>query len=318
MGHYVYKYVFNGEIIYIGKCDSDLDQRLGQHGKSGDNIDKKYWDDINASDIYYYTLANATMSDVVESELINRHKPKCNAAKMSDWDGLKLPEPNWKKYYKPEKVPFVKKEKDLTKISDNKLKELIWKTFQCKIAVDYLYPVVKSKTITRKEFKYPFLNETEERPCIILHNSDFHGFIAETKIKDPYCRDIIMPLWQHCNCIHRLGRIRYNTKTAAGGMNIIGAELNENGIILLLNSESYVCKNWHKLLDLAISSSVKEFHHNIEVINANHKRLVSLYNSDDDCSLKYVLLGYILSGIHINKSITDEEIVNILKALKTF
>jgi hypothetical protein len=99
MGHYVYKYVFNGEIIYIGKCDSDLDQRLAQHGKSGDNIDKKYWDDINASDIYYCTLANATMSDVVESELINRHKPKCNTAKMSDWDGLKLPEPNWKKYY---------------------------------------------------------------------------------------------------------------------------------------------------------------------------------------------------------------------------
>lgn len=100
MGHYVYKYVFNGEIIYIGKCDADLDQRLAQHGKPGDNIDKKYWDDINASDIYYCTLANATMSDVVESELINRHKPKCNTAKMSDWDGLKLPEPNWKKYYK--------------------------------------------------------------------------------------------------------------------------------------------------------------------------------------------------------------------------
>ena len=100
MGHYVYKYVFNGEIIYIGKCDADLDQRLAQHGKQGDNIDKKYWDDINASDIYYCTLANATMSDVVESELINRHKPKYNTAKKSDWDGLKLPEPNWKKYYK--------------------------------------------------------------------------------------------------------------------------------------------------------------------------------------------------------------------------
>ena len=317
MGHYVYKYVFNGEIIYIGKCDSDLDQRLGQHGKSGDNIDKKYWDDINASDIYYCTLANATMSDVVESELINSHKPKCNTAKMSDWDGLKLPEPNWKKYYKPEKVPFVKKEKDLTKISDKKLKALIWEAFQCKIAVDYLYPVVKSKTITRKELKHPFLNKTEERPCIILHNSDFHGFIAEIKIKDPdrYCRDIIKPLWQYC--VHGLSLIHFHTKKVSGGMSIIGVyEFNENEVILFL--KSYVCKNWHELLDLVINSRVKEFHHNLEVINANHKRLVSLYNSDDDCSLKYVLLGYILSGIHINKSITDEEIVNILEALKTF
>ena len=317
MGHYVYKYVFNSEIIYIGKCDFDLDQRLAQHGKPGDNIDKKYWDDINASDIYYCTLANATMSDVVESELINSHKPKCNTAKMSDWDGLKLPEPNWKKYYKPEKVPFVKKEKDLTKISDKKLKALIWEAFQCKIAVDYLYPVVKSKTITRKELKHPFLNKTEERPCIILHNSDFHGFIAEIKIKDPdrYCRDIIKPLWQYC--VHGLSLIHFHTKKVSGGMSIIGVyEFNENEVILFLDSN--VCKNWHELLDLVISSRVKEFHHNLEVINANHKRLVSLYNSDDDCSLKYVLLGYILSGIHINKSITDEEIVNILEALKTF
>ena len=72
------------------------------------------------------------------------------------------------------------------------------------------------------------------------------------------------------------------------------------------------------MLDLAISSSVKEFHHNLEVINANHKRMVSLYNSDDDCSLKYVLLGYILSGIHVNMFITDEEIVNFLTAIKAF
>lgn len=100
MGHYVYKYVLNDEIIYIGKCDSVLESRLNQHGKPGDNIDKKYWDDINASDIYYCTLANATMSDVVESELINRHKPKCNTAKISDWDGLKFSEPSWVKYYK--------------------------------------------------------------------------------------------------------------------------------------------------------------------------------------------------------------------------
>ena len=100
-------------------------------------------------------------------------------------------------------------------------------------------------------------------------------------------------------------------------MSIIGVyEFNENEVILFL--ESYVCKNWHELLDLVISSRVKEFHHNLEVINANHKRLVSLYNSDDDCSLKYVLLGYILSGIHVNMFITDEEIVNFLTAIKAF
>lgn len=112
MGHYVYKYVLNDEIIYIGKCDSVLESRLNQHGKTGDNIDKKYWKDIKASDIYYCTLANATMSDVVESELINRYKPKCNTAKISDWDGLKLPEPNWERYYNIRGIKAARKGED--------------------------------------------------------------------------------------------------------------------------------------------------------------------------------------------------------------
>ena len=64
MGHYVYKYVFNGEIIYIGKCDSDLDQRLGQHGKSGDNIDKKYWDDIKSGKRLLVSIYTARKSIV--------------------------------------------------------------------------------------------------------------------------------------------------------------------------------------------------------------------------------------------------------------
>ena len=33
MGHYVYKYVHNDEIIYIGKCDKDLEKQISQHGK---------------------------------------------------------------------------------------------------------------------------------------------------------------------------------------------------------------------------------------------------------------------------------------------
>lgn len=31
MGHYVYKYVYNNEIIYIGKNDTDLESRIYQH-----------------------------------------------------------------------------------------------------------------------------------------------------------------------------------------------------------------------------------------------------------------------------------------------
>lgn len=31
MSHYVYKYVHEGEIIYIGKCDAILKNRIYQH-----------------------------------------------------------------------------------------------------------------------------------------------------------------------------------------------------------------------------------------------------------------------------------------------
>ena len=98
MPHYVYKYVYGNEIIYIGKTDTQLSNRISQHGVSGDNIDKCGWDEINASSIYYIELVNGTMADVVESELIRRYRPKYNKAKMSEWSGIQFVEPEWKLY----------------------------------------------------------------------------------------------------------------------------------------------------------------------------------------------------------------------------
>ena len=98
MGHYVYKYVLNDEIIYIGKCDSMLCNRIYNHGRAGDNITPDAWEDINNSEVYYIVLANRIMSDIVESELIRRYKPKYNIAKKSEWSGLPFVEPKWEKY----------------------------------------------------------------------------------------------------------------------------------------------------------------------------------------------------------------------------
>lgn len=98
MGSYVYKYVYNDQIIYIGKNDTDLVSRLSAHGKPGDNIPEEGWNEINNSDIYYCKLANKIMSDVVESELIRKYKPKYNKAKMSEWAGLQFPELKWEKF----------------------------------------------------------------------------------------------------------------------------------------------------------------------------------------------------------------------------
>lgn len=90
MGHYVYKYVKAGEIVYIGKNDTNLADRIYQH-----KLEEKFIPYADA-DVYYIELANAIMSDVVESELIRRYKPKLNKAKMSDWSGIPFTEPDWK------------------------------------------------------------------------------------------------------------------------------------------------------------------------------------------------------------------------------
>ena len=99
-GHFVYKYVYNGDIIYVGKTDANLANRLAQHGKKGDNIPETAWDEINASEIYFCKLQSAKQCDIYESELIRRHKPKYNKAKTNEWDGVNIPEPFWKSYNK--------------------------------------------------------------------------------------------------------------------------------------------------------------------------------------------------------------------------
>jgi predicted GIY-YIG superfamily endonuclease len=103
--HCVYKYVLNDKILYIGLADVDLDKRISQHGKPGDNIPERFWEDINKAEIYYIVLANSVMADVVEKELIRRHKPKCNKAYTdSEWSGIPFAEPEWVRYQKPEPI----------------------------------------------------------------------------------------------------------------------------------------------------------------------------------------------------------------------
>lgn len=101
MSHYVYKYVLNDEIIYIGKTDAKrgLKSRLNAHAHSGDNIDSKYWGELKKATVYYCKLPNSVMADVVESELIRRYKPKCNKSKTSRWSGLDFVEPQWSLVY---------------------------------------------------------------------------------------------------------------------------------------------------------------------------------------------------------------------------
>lgn len=122
--NFVYKYVYKGEVIYVGKTNGPLERRLYQHGRSGDNIDSKHHEKLNNSTIYYFEAANSIMADVIESELIRRYKPKLNKAKTSDWTGLDFPELKWKRYVPEHTVrrvntrPHVQTQKQIRAIED--------------------------------------------------------------------------------------------------------------------------------------------------------------------------------------------------------
>ena len=124
MSSYVYKYVSGGAIIYIGITDN-LQNRLKQHGKNGDNIPEEGWEEISNADIYYAKVANRTMADVIESALIKRYSPKYNKAKKAtEWDGLPIQEPNFLIYHDHLKaeVEKLKKENDHLHRHINKLR----------------------------------------------------------------------------------------------------------------------------------------------------------------------------------------------------
>lgn len=95
MGHYVYKYVYDDEIIYIGKNDTDLITRIKQH-----EYEVKFRPYID-SEIYYIELSNKAESKALETLLINKYKPKLNIAdKYSGCSFLNFEEPGWEKLNK--------------------------------------------------------------------------------------------------------------------------------------------------------------------------------------------------------------------------
>ncbi len=101
MGHYVYKFVSNGEIIYFGKSKSDANllARINCHIR-----ERRFQTYLDSCEIYYTELLNKDMSEIVESELIRRYWPILNRAKKSNWDGLAFPELKWNKFIQEEFV----------------------------------------------------------------------------------------------------------------------------------------------------------------------------------------------------------------------
>lgn len=107
VGHYVYKYVLDNEIVYIGKNDTDLHSRIYQH-----TLEEKFQPVKNAQ-IYFIELENSVESRIMEELLINKYKPALNVVSKQSGISISFEEPSWKKYTPPEKS---KKNRQYTKI----------------------------------------------------------------------------------------------------------------------------------------------------------------------------------------------------------
>ena len=80
MGYYIYKYVRDGEVKYIGKT-VDMWRRFSQHKKEAKFQNLNF----TAHDVYYIKCASKTQMDVLEVLLINKYMPELNVvAKPKD------------------------------------------------------------------------------------------------------------------------------------------------------------------------------------------------------------------------------------------
>lgn len=94
---YVYKYVLNDEILYIGKSYLESFNRLRTHGhgNKSDNIPVSAHAEIDKADIYIATFSSPQTVDVLESLLINKYKPKYNVRIPNPYEGLEPAEIEW-------------------------------------------------------------------------------------------------------------------------------------------------------------------------------------------------------------------------------
>lgn len=115
--HGLYKYVYYGEIIYIGKSNNSILSRIKGHAK-----EKKFKPYLEKAKIYYCMLPNSSETDIMEKALINQYKPILNIDlnRPGFSNMIHVEEPTWKVFeeYVPPKPIKATKEEKIKKITD--------------------------------------------------------------------------------------------------------------------------------------------------------------------------------------------------------
>lgn len=128
--YYIYKYIQNNTIIYIGKT-INLKRRIAEHNK-----EKKFKQLNNNYKIYYFLCNNKTEMDSYEYFLITKYNPLLNVTFNNVTIKSDIKEPKWILY---DKKDFLNDQKKLTTIND---KNIIFNNFllsEQKLLLYYFY-----------------------------------------------------------------------------------------------------------------------------------------------------------------------------------
>lgn len=118
----IYKYVWNNEIIYIGKSNSDIEKRIQCHSR--EEKFQKYLSDV---DIYFCFLPNEATTDIYELYYINKYHPILNISSKYDCEpvGVDVADIEWCKY-SPSKYWCVKAKKKPSKVIEFNKSKILW------------------------------------------------------------------------------------------------------------------------------------------------------------------------------------------------
>lgn len=118
---YIYRYIDNNEIIYVGKTKRELSQRILEHEQ-----ERKFMPYLATCKIQYFETATNVEMDIAEKYYINLYLPKLNVVDMehATFDFV-MPERHWLDY-NSELYKIERKSTDLVPKSqrDIKLDEL--------------------------------------------------------------------------------------------------------------------------------------------------------------------------------------------------
>lgn len=117
--HAIYKYIKDGEIVYIGKTDNSLENRIECHKK------EKKFKKLGKMEIKYFMVKNSTETDIYEKILINKYQPILNVvSKHDEHMDIPIEEPEWMPYDEKKIVKSVKPKKKKSKKKKKRASEI--------------------------------------------------------------------------------------------------------------------------------------------------------------------------------------------------